>query len=113
MSTVNVDAALVMTLDDHRGLSAYEIAVKNGFEGTEAEWLESLRGEDGRTHNVNGVEELDGNILLTGENIPLSPGDNRTLPEVAQGMDDLLRVFTVTADGIDLGGRCIDNALFR
>lgn len=26
---------------------AYMIAVKNGFEGTEAEWLESLKGEKG------------------------------------------------------------------
>lgn len=26
------------------GLSAYEIAVKNGFEGTEQEWLDSLNG---------------------------------------------------------------------
>ena len=26
---------------------AYAIAVKNGFEGTEAEWLESLKGEKG------------------------------------------------------------------
>jgi hypothetical protein len=25
------------------GLSAYEVAVKNGFKGTEEEWLESLR----------------------------------------------------------------------
>ncbi len=29
------------------GLSAYEVAVKNGFIGTEAEWLESLRGANG------------------------------------------------------------------
>lgn len=27
------------------GLSAYEIAVKNGFKGTEEEWLDSLQGE--------------------------------------------------------------------
>jgi hypothetical protein len=27
------------------GLSAYELALKNGFEGTEQEWLESLRAE--------------------------------------------------------------------
>lgn len=27
-----------------RGKSAYEIAVENGFEGTEAEWLDSLNG---------------------------------------------------------------------
>lgn len=29
------------------GKSAYEIAVDNGFEGTEAEWLESLHGKNG------------------------------------------------------------------
>ena len=29
------------------GKSAYEIAVKNGFIGTEEEWLESLKGKDG------------------------------------------------------------------
>lgn len=30
-----------------QGKSAYEIAVENGFVGTEAEWLESLKGKDG------------------------------------------------------------------
>ncbi|MDE6790703.1 MAG: hypothetical protein K2J61_03170 [Clostridia bacterium] len=30
------------------GKSAYEVAVANGFEGTEAEWLASLKGEDGK-----------------------------------------------------------------
>ena len=29
------------------GASAYEIAVENGFEGTEQQWLDSLKGEDG------------------------------------------------------------------
>ncbi len=29
------------------GLSAYEVALANGFVGTEAEWLESLKGDDG------------------------------------------------------------------
>ena len=28
------------------GKSAYQIAVENGFEGTESEWLESLKGQD-------------------------------------------------------------------
>lgn len=32
-----------------RGLSAYEVAVLNGFSGTELEWLESLKGEPGVT----------------------------------------------------------------
>lgn len=30
------------------GKSAYEIAVANGFDGTEAEWLASLKGADGK-----------------------------------------------------------------
>ena len=38
------------------GKSAYEIAVQNGFIGTEAEWLESLKGEEG--HNIVSVTEL-------------------------------------------------------
>lgn len=30
-----------------KGYSAYEVAVQNGYQGTEEEWLESLRGADG------------------------------------------------------------------
>lgn len=35
------------------GLSAYEVAVKEGFEGTESEWLESLKGEVGETPDIS------------------------------------------------------------
>lgn len=38
------------------GKSAYDIAVLNGFEGTEAEWLESLKGKNGR----DGIDGEDG-----------------------------------------------------
>lgn len=38
----NISAALSNPLT--QGYSAYEIAVQNGFEGTEKEWLESLKG---------------------------------------------------------------------
>jgi hypothetical protein len=43
-------------IDGQNGLSAYEIAVANGFVGTEAEWLASLHGADGQdgTDGVNG-----------------------------------------------------------
>lgn len=34
-------------MDTLRGYSAYEIAVINGFKGTEKEWLASLKGEQG------------------------------------------------------------------
>ena len=32
-------------LEKIQGYSAYQVAVINGFEGTEEEWLESLKGE--------------------------------------------------------------------
>lgn len=35
-------------VDGQNGLSAYEIAKNNGFEGSEPEWLESLKGIDGQ-----------------------------------------------------------------
>lgn len=39
------------------GKSAYDIAVANGFEGSEEEWLASLKGVDGisATHSWNGT----------------------------------------------------------
>lgn len=44
------------------GLSAYEIAVKHGFEGTEEEWLESLKGKNG-SNGANGNNGKDGQDL--------------------------------------------------
>lgn len=41
------------------GKSAYEIAVENGFIGTEEEWLESLHGKDGYTP-IKGIDYFDG-----------------------------------------------------
>jgi len=41
------------------GKSAYEIAVEYGFVGTETEWLESLKGVDGKD-GVNGKNGCDG-----------------------------------------------------
>ena len=41
------------------GSSAYEIAIENGFVGTAAEWLESLKGKDG-IDGKNGLPGKDG-----------------------------------------------------
>lgn len=41
------------------GKSAYQIAVDNGFVGTEQEWLTSLKGQDG-TNGTNGTDGQDG-----------------------------------------------------
>ena len=46
------------------GKSAYEIAVEHGYQGTEEQWLESLKGADGKSayeiaveHGYVGTEE--------------------------------------------------------
>ena len=37
------------------GFSAYQIALANGFTGTEEEWLDSLHGKDGKD-GANGAD---------------------------------------------------------
>lgn len=51
------------------GKSAYEIAVENGFDGDEEEWLESLQGEDGSdgTDGADGQDGKDGTDGADGE----------------------------------------------
>ena len=48
------------------GKSAFEIAVENGFIGTEAEWLESLKGKDGKD-GVDGKNGQDGKDGIDGK----------------------------------------------
>ena len=49
-----------------QGKSAYEVAVENGFKGTEQEWLESLKGE---TPDLSGYFSEANLIALTSEEI--------------------------------------------
>lgn len=45
------------------GLSAYEIAVKNGYVGTEVEWLASLKGQDADPNELKEIiKEFDSTI---------------------------------------------------
>ena len=48
---------------DLGAVTAYAIAVKNGFEGTEAAWLASLKGENG----VDGHPGADGYTPVKGK----------------------------------------------
>ena len=66
------------TLDEliemFRGPSAYELAVKSGYRGTEAQWIASLAGSDGRTPSIgkNGhwyVGEVDTGVAAAGAGI--------------------------------------------
>ena len=55
------------------GRSAYEIAIENGFVGTAAEWLESLKGKDG----IDGKDGLPGKDGKNGaDGLPGKDGTN-------------------------------------
>ena len=49
------------------GKSAYEVALDNGFIGTEEEWLESLKGADGGddTFDITEAPDEHGGIVIT------------------------------------------------
>ncbi len=53
--------------DGEDGASAYEVAVINGFVGSESEWLESLNGLDGRNFTIHGVLDSSDELPSTGE----------------------------------------------
>ncbi len=64
------------------GASAYEIAVEHGFKGTEAQWLEYIKGADGKD-GINGKDGTDGidgitpDIGVAAETLP--PGSDATV----------------------------------
>lgn len=58
---LNVELGITETLRGADGLSAYEVAVKNGFKGTEEEWLASLGGYND-TELKNRVSTLESTV---------------------------------------------------
>lgn len=50
-----------------QGLSAYQVAVQHGFEGTEAEWLISLKGEKGETGPKGDKGDTGSGLNIKGE----------------------------------------------
>lgn len=68
------------------GLSAYELAVKNGFTGNEYAWLQSLKGPQGEegpagADGKNGVNGVDGKDGLSAYAIAVKNGYNGTEEE--------------------------------
>lgn len=95
MSEMQTAPAISMSLNSWRGYSAYEIAVQNGFEGTEKEWLASLKGEPGDAADgltVNGREPVEGNITLRGTDIYVRTG---TAVSIAQALENCMRADAV------------------
>ena len=68
------------------GLSAYQIAVANGYVGSEADWLASLRGIDG-TDGKDGRDGADGHTPEYG----VDYGTPEQIAGIAQSAADILR----------------------
>lgn len=70
------------------GASAYDIAVKNGFTGTEQEWLESLKGASG-TDGKDGADGKDGYTLddLIAKYLESHPGSTEEDFYTSLGLD--------------------------
>ncbi|MBP3422649.1 MAG: trypsin-like peptidase domain-containing protein [Clostridia bacterium] len=92
-------------------LSAYDIAVKNGFQGTETEWLLSLRGADGEDGEDLDAEALyqaavkngyTGSFLdfCTEQNITIAPNnDTVTIAENVRSVVSIYCSYSVTKKG--------------
>ncbi|WP_234336067.1 right-handed parallel beta-helix repeat-containing protein [Streptomyces sp. NRRL S-920] len=77
-SLADVDLADIVTADPTTphfvpvpGLSAYQVALENGYQGTEAEWVASLKGAKGDPGN-GSVDSVNGYL---GPQIILKPAD--------------------------------------
>lgn len=81
------------------GKSAYEVALANGFEGTEQEWLESLKGEQGERGNP-GVY-LGSGDMPEDCNVQIDPGGTGISVDdiIADILDTLKRTAKVAKIG--------------
>lgn len=77
---------LKLEVQRFRGESAYEVAVRKGFEGTEAEWLASLHASSGTVNGI-GPDET-GDIKLRAGNIPMSAEDDETVAEAVSKVQE-------------------------
>jgi hypothetical protein len=97
--------------DGKNGLSAFNIAQLNGFQGTDIEWLQSLKGKDGASATADNAHQLllQGNVwcesasvddVLTalignmGKPFPRTEFKPLTIPSVIQGQ----QVVSVTGE---------------
>jgi hypothetical protein len=87
-----------------RGYSAYEIALLNGFAGTEEEWLASLRGEKGDPGAVDFEKLTEEQIaLLKGDPFTYEDFTTEQLAELKGEKGDSLRVTSTSPSHTDGG----------
>jgi hypothetical protein len=77
LSSTQTGTSTVVYLAGTPGQSAYQVAVANGFVGSEAEWLASLVGPKGDPGSgggaVDSVNDLTGDVVLTAATVGADP----------------------------------------
>lgn len=92
------------------GKSAYEIAVDNGFVGTETEWLESLKGSDGTTPHIDSITknwfigDVDTGILAQGTN----GKDGKSIVSIEKDIDNNIIVTFNDGETQNIGQLDVD-----
>lgn len=89
------------------GLSAYEIAVQEGFQGSIGEWLDSLKGEDGESaYEVAVSEGFEGTVEEWLESLKGEDGVSE-----GGGESDLRAGLFIPISVSDIGGSISDDVL--
>ena len=81
-----------------KGANAYQIAVRNGFEGTEAEWLESLKGGAGAIRIFDLAALGLGNVPIDGTIVTLETNTDEIMAALEAGVVK----FRITATALDM-----------
>lgn len=81
--------------DGSDGKSAYQVALDNGFVGSEQDWLASLKGEPGTT-DYNDLENKPTNLTDFSGTLPISQGGTGAIT-VSEALTNLSAQHILTA----------------
>jgi hypothetical protein len=88
------------------GLTAYDIAVSNGFVGTEAQWLATLKGDPGVIQSVNG--KTTASVTLAASDVGAMPATNTGI--AVTGAAGGYRSFNLQTAGVNRWQIQVDDA---
>lgn len=116
IALIDCDLIKVMTLSEYvnrggsSGKSAYEVAVDNGFEGTEEEWLESLQGKPGADgkDGADGAPGADGKTPVKGEDYFTDADKQEMVEAVLEEMPETPVATVVDLSAYESEGKIVE-----
>lgn len=92
-----ISSGFTRSVNGKNGLSPYQIAQKNGFEGSEIKWLESLKGKDGRDGSDAHVDLSD---FLTKETANSEYAKKNEVPLIVYDAEN--KVLTINGQNVEI-----------